>query len=84
MMPLVGDGISVGLRQYCWGLDLRNETDPSQSGWERENAQGYGFSNHDHARHPSPFFSFAIHSFSSDGYSPPHHRRILGVIVAKW
>ena len=33
-------------------LDLRNETDPSQGRWERENTQGYGFSNHDHACHP--------------------------------
>ena len=66
------------------GLDLRNETDSSQSGWERENAQGDGFCNHDHARHPSSFFSFAIRSFSLKSYSPPHHSRIHAVIVTKW
>ncbi len=47
------------------GLDLRNETDPSQSRWERENAQGYGLCNHDHACHPEMVLQLLnIHVFS--------------------
>ena len=67
------------------GLDLRDETNSSQSRWERENAQRYGLSNHDHACHPdfgpqlSPYGRFKIYS-----YSPPHHSRIHVIIITKW
>ena len=48
------------------GVGLRNKTNPSQSRWERENAQGYGLSNHDHACHPEfglqllPIVTFSV------------------------
>ena len=84
MMPLVGEGIRLGLRQYlCWACTYGTRPILARVDGSERIPRDMVSAIMIMPAILNSCVSFSIRWISLSSYSPPHHSRIHSVVVAK-